>query len=727
MTTIYGTPNSTIYIREYAGVIQYSSDLSTWGFITFPCTLINSNPSSAGYATFQLYTDINLINNDMYFIIGSEYITFNGNDKKATVNGLTDYPGFMQNGNSLNNGYSNVFIENLGIDTYSTCTVSLLNGWIAQNYFGKGGVNNRIINCYSTGDISNYQTGGIAGSSTGYNGSITISNCYSTGSISGDSAGGIVSAGAGQNGGNCTIDMCYSTGSIIGINASGICGPFAGFSSGTCTITDCYSTGIINNTNASGICGYGAGDQGTCSLTNCYSTGEVKGSESGGICGYSAGVNGICTITSCYSLGDITGFEAGGICGPYAGNTGSCTITLSFSMGQISGTNSGGIVGANAGYGSTGNCYITNCYSNGNISGTNAGGITGYRTSYDSGNCIISNCYTRGNITGTDAGGLCGAYSGAETASSRGLFLSNCYSAGTGNGTNGYYGANQRLIVGIYLYAAYGNWSDVNASLYLFNVPIRNSSTNVSQGTVWTKYDIHTYNTPWILSAFNAQLYQPNTSSSVVNTTFTTGNSLISGNTHFIISVNDDTDFSDITINSSTGAITYVNKSEDVYDTLVIHYSISGSIVYGYQINHYTYTVIDASIYYYSSKTAALNQDATKLLGYKSITGINDYQVGVINDGDLENKTKWKIASNSTGTSSKAKVYTNGVYLNGTGSPNYFMYPATFKKPKSAYIALLQSLTIIPAWGGFEYYTEQANRWGFPRLEYSSYRTLYFK
>ncbi len=728
MTTIIGAPNTTIYIRDYAGVEQYSTNLTNWTNInTFPCTIINSNPSSGQELTIQLYTNIELINTSQYYIIGSDYITFNGNNKKATVVGVTNYPGMIQNGTSSSSGYSNVAIIDLGVETIGTCTLSAtLTGWIGQGYFGNGANENLIRNCYSTGNILEYQ-GGIVGSLAGKSGSITILNCYSSGEISGIFAGGIIGSGGGQDSGTCIITNCFSTGSISGANTGGICGPFAGFSSGNCTISSCYSTGIISGENASGIAGYGAGDSGVCTISYCYSTGTMSGNYTGGICGYSAGVNGSCTITKCYSLGNIIGFESGGICATYAGNMGNCTITLSFSIGEIVGRNSGGIVGSNAGYGDTGNCYITNCYSNGNISGESAGGITGYRTSFDNGNCVITNCYSRGNITGTDSGGLCGAYSGAETASTRGLFLANCYSSGTGNGSNGYFGANPRLIVGNFLYAAYGAWSDVSASSQLYNIPVRNSSTNVTQGTTWTKYDINTLNTPWILTAYNEELYNPNTGSSIVNQVFTTGDSIITGDTHLIISVNSDTDYTDISINSSSGVITYTNKPEAIYDTLVIYYQTSGGLLYGYQTNHFIYTVSDISIYYYSSKTAALNKDSTQLLGYKAVTGNNDYQVGNINHGNLRRITKWKIASDSTGTSSRAKVYANGVYLNGSGNPNYYMYPAKFKRPLTANIALLQSLTIVSVWDGFEYYTQVANRYGFPRLEYSDYRTYYFQ
>jgi hypothetical protein len=77
---------------------------------------------------------------------------------------------------------------------------------------------------------------------------------------------------------------------------------------------------------------------------------------------------------------------------------------------------------------------------------------------------------------------------------------------------------------------------------------------------------------------------------------------------------------------------------------------------------------VGAPMYYYANQADA---EAT----------INDiaygitYTVGDIFSGNLGGVTSWRIASNSTGSSSQAIVYQNGASLNPSGT--YFMYPAT--------------------------------------------------
>jgi hypothetical protein len=70
-------------------------------------------------------------------------------------------------------------------------------------------------------------------------------------------------------------------------------------------------------------------------------------------------------------------------------------------------------------------------------------------------------------------------------------------------------------------------------------------------------------------------------------------------------------------------------------------------------------------IYYYSNESDALTN--TNILGYDA-----SYIIG--SGGPFGPYTSWRIASNSTGSSSQAIVYSNGDELNNSGA--YFLYPA---------------------------------------------------
>lgn len=73
-------------------------------------------------------------------------------------------------------------------------------------------------------------------------------------------------------------------------------------------------------------------------------------------------------------------------------------------------------------------------------------------------------------------------------------------------------------------------------------------------------------------------------------------------------------------------------------------------------------------IRYYPSLNDALNN--TNIMGYND----GDYVVGTLTSGTTGGYTSWRIASNSTGTSSQTAVYINGQTLNTDGE--YYLYPA---------------------------------------------------
>ncbi len=278
------------------GKIGYNADNSTtWTAVTaWPLTLTTSATTGAGtelIVTMSSDLTINSTNGGLngYFKIGKDYTTFEGNNKKVIVDGVTDYEGLIQNGTNGANGKNYVTIQNLGVVTANGSTLGFYKGWIGQDYFGRGASNNVANNCYSTGNISGDYSGGIFGRFASNTGNISANNCYSTGGISGDGSGGIFSGEAGYSG-NVSATNCYSTGAITGQYSGGIFGLGAGFS-GTASATNCYSTGDISiGILSGGIFGAYAGNSGNASATNCYFNGmsdQIKGS-------------GTVTVTNCY-------------------------------------------------------------------------------------------------------------------------------------------------------------------------------------------------------------------------------------------------------------------------------------------------------------------------------------------------------------------------------------------------------------------------------------------
>ncbi len=377
MTTISGAGGTTIYIDQ-----TYLNSL------TFPCTVQNTNTLS-GFLTVQFSSDITITTSNSYFICGSSHIQFGSSSLKTdgtrpviTIDGVTGYPGLIQNGTSglTGDGYSNIHVYNLVVDTLNGSTLSnnqfggIGSGWIGQTYYGRGSIANYIINCSSTGPIS-VCSGGILGTYAGPTvigdkAAITILGCSSSGTIAPNGGGIIGQLAAGTGWGDITCESCWSTG-VIGMNGGGIMGLGAGARSGTVvTLSNCYSTGTIS-TNAGGICGVYCGgsiaDSGSIAITNCYSTGIIQNGISGGAGGI---VGGSCAentiITNCYSTGAIAD-NAGGI----VGNTPSIlqtNITRCYTTGIVTGLSLGYIIAGSGDIPAT-------CYGEGSGSwnSTNAG------------------------------------------------------------------------------------------------------------------------------------------------------------------------------------------------------------------------------------------------------------------------------------------------------------------------------------------------------------------
>jgi hypothetical protein len=97
------------YIRQNESVQEYSYDLENWNTISWPFSI--------SAITVEFVTDISLNSTDNYFICINSGMTFgttslkeDGTRPKIYIDGVSDYPGFIQNGTSDGTGYDNINI-----------------------------------------------------------------------------------------------------------------------------------------------------------------------------------------------------------------------------------------------------------------------------------------------------------------------------------------------------------------------------------------------------------------------------------------------------------------------------------------------------------------------------------------------------------------------------------------------------------------------------------------
>jgi hypothetical protein len=307
----------TVYFKYTSGEgISYKINDGSYLGVSFPVTIQNSNLDTDYPLKVLFETDITLSTSSSYFICDSGNIQFGSTSLKndgtrpvITIDGVTDYPGLIQNGSLGSNGYNYIYVYNTKVDVSNGSTLAEGGGWIGQSYFGKGASNNNIVNCSSTGDIS-VGGGGIVGSYAGssFGSDLYLMGCSSSGAIGRD-GGGIVGQAGGNNYGNVFCRYCWSTGDIgtgdIGGSAGGIYGYGAG-EAGAASARICYSEGIIG-TGGGGIFGSFAGQAiGFADASLCYSQGDI-GIDGGGIFGANAAEDGGATeATNCYSSGSWT-------------------------------------------------------------------------------------------------------------------------------------------------------------------------------------------------------------------------------------------------------------------------------------------------------------------------------------------------------------------------------------------------------------------------------------
>ena len=334
---IYLPGGTTVYLRQTAvgQQVEFSTDQALWSQVYWPSYLHNTD-TAAGVLTVEFITDITIdatigANNGYFMVsseniqIGSRVLRTDGTRPVITFNGITNYAGFIQNGTGGGggtNGYNNIYIVNLEIRATGGAHLVNGGGWFGQGHFGNNTTasSNVIMNCHSTGPISN-NSGGIVGY---YCGPVKCVACSSAGAID-QHAGGIIGSHSPASAGALRCESCWTTGEI-GHFAGGITGE----SSGTAVIAYCYSTGVITE-NAGGISGHQTGGNGggAYTVSECYSTGTIN-DLGGGIIGSDSGV---ISISNCYSLGAILA-TGGGILGRVPGsNSTNKTITNCYTTG----------------------------------------------------------------------------------------------------------------------------------------------------------------------------------------------------------------------------------------------------------------------------------------------------------------------------------------------------------------------------------------------------------
>jgi len=270
-------------------------------------------------------------NNNTYFVCNGSNITIEGNNR-------TVYVSLFFGGLVSNIGQNNITLQNIIVSGINN-SLTKLGGWIARMQFS--GINCKIINCGSNGDITE-DAGGIVGayaSSGNILNSLEVRNCYSTG-IMKKNSGGIFGAYASSqfpsttfnlSVGKCIAINCFSigridngSGGIFGSNASSYSTLFTNII-GSCIAIDCISIGNIG-LNSGGIFGANCNnshfsattdnftiDSG-CRAFRCGSNGNLMDRFAGGIFGNSHYSNRNTSLLAsyCYSLGTSTYSEGSG-------------------------------------------------------------------------------------------------------------------------------------------------------------------------------------------------------------------------------------------------------------------------------------------------------------------------------------------------------------------------------------------------------------------------------
>ena len=417
--------------------------------------------------------------------------------------------------------------------------VNGLNGVSAANFSGK------TVHLTASLDMSQYLWKPIGSDSNPFNGTFDGGNY----DVSSNYIGSNVIKGLHTN--NSTFfdkyqglfgyntNIIRNIGMVDGyINGFDRVGGITAFNSGT--VENCFNTGTVTGTGSwiGGITGQNAG---TGIIENCYNTGNIACPDIikiGGIAGENNG-----KIINSYNTGSISGGEnTAGIAGYAWGGV----ISNSYNSGSVNGTQNytGGIAGSAAGI------TVTNCYNIGNINGQNrTGGITGgFNTGFDGhyAATTISNSYNLGEVDSVQ--GSSGGITGYLLYGT----IQNSYNAGVVNGNAN---INTGSIVG-YIETPYGVPTVLDCAYLtgtaVYGIGNRSDTTGASDDAAGILY---------IIQNDTANVWTASPSVYGTGGMFSAGNPVNQG--YPVLCSFGYTDgtirqgFSpDITINSSTGAIT---------------------------------------------------------------------------------------------------------------------------------------------------------------------------
>ena len=368
-----------------------------------------------------------------------------------------------------------------------------------------------------------------------------------------------------------------------------LCIDFGKFANGTCKLLNCinYKDGInlISDNSAS---------FGDALISGCVNYGYLTKGISGNNIAVSGGR---CVIESCSNQNNnAIDPNCGAICGVQAGGGGGkVTITNCFSNCALTNTGSAGIAGPYFGYNTDSSCSITNCYSTGNIS-DNCFGICSNDLGYNNASGVgwnpkvnITNCYSLGTISGSNSAGIVGK-STQVNSNTPTVNITNCYSYGTNSGSNGIQSASSYTVTNCY--AANGSWSDADASNNLTGTPTSLYVNN--PGTTWASI---VSDTPYVLSSFNSDIYDPNSETDITSSYVTTLGTYTSAQGVFqstydynLLSVNDSAP-TDASIDANNGEITFTNVPYKSTDTAEVFVSQGTAPYYtNYNLNTFAYS-----------------------------------------------------------------------------------------------------------------------------------------
>lgn len=158
-TTI--TLTSDAYLKQINNIYYYSLDFNNtddningWYKFDSSLSIINGKSSQMEYVIVHFITEFTLTDDTRFYIyINSDYITIDGNNYTINLSNVYGWGGLISNGDSRNNGYSNIIVQNFIISN-SGGNLLPTSGYLFSSFFGNltsGPI--RVTNCIHNGNI----------------------------------------------------------------------------------------------------------------------------------------------------------------------------------------------------------------------------------------------------------------------------------------------------------------------------------------------------------------------------------------------------------------------------------------------------------------------------------------------------------------------------------------------------------------------------------------------